>query len=77
MSELNINQVQKILGITYPTAHKMAREFGRFDKSVPPNGKWFIPASVIRKTIFSELQTARLKESRYLKAIESIGNGNQ
>ena len=77
MSELSINQVQTILGITYPTAHKMARELGRFDESVPPNGKWFIPSDAVYNMIFKEIQDAQSKEYRFDAAINSGKNGNQ
>lgn len=76
MKELTIDQVKQILGITYPTAHRIAREAGRFDETHPPNGIWYIPSDSVYDIIRQELKEARLKESRFDSMIAQLKNGN-
>ena len=47
MNELTIQDTKKILGWSYPTALKFAKQNGRQDET----GRWLIPAVVVREQL--------------------------
>jgi predicted site-specific integrase-resolvase len=55
MSELNLKETQKILGVSYPTALQFAKQYGRLEESGHPRGKWFIPAHVVRNELAAQI----------------------
>lgn len=66
---LSINDVQRILGISYPTALNRARAYGVF-VDTPPSGKWFFDPDIIRQQLNDEIDRAK----HQLKQINEVVN---
>jgi hypothetical protein len=71
--EIDLDALQSILKISYPTALKMAREHGRL-KPEAPRGRWLIPVATIRALLDSERQEVAGKESRLQAVVATNGN---
>lgn len=61
---LTINDVETVLGISYPTALALAKSTGEM-----VSGKWFIPADVIEARIAEERQRVEKMEERFNLAL--------
>ena len=70
MSGLNINQLQQILDLSYPTALKFAQENGERDDS--GYGRWFVPVEVVADILNKE--QANLNRRRTM--LEGLVNGS-
>lgn len=52
--EIDLETLQDVMKISYPTALKFAKTHGRLNQE-PPKGKWYVPASLVRDMLLGEL----------------------
>ena len=62
---LTINDVETILGISYPTALALAKDTGTMNR-----GKWYIPADVVAARIDEERKRVDKMSERYHLALQ-------
>lgn len=57
--EFTVEDIQYILGLSYPTALKMASKNG-----ISRDRKWFVPAEVVQKWVDREIAEVQRKQFR-------------
>jgi len=62
--QLSIEQVEKIMGWSYPTALKFANRHGEMVA-----GKWHVPSVSINEEVFKLEKNARFTRARYEVAV--------
>ena len=67
---IELSQIQRIMGISYPTALKRAQAQGVF-VNTPPKGKWYFRAADIRQQLQDEIDRAENQLSQIDKLLEN------
>lgn len=68
MDEITLQDAMIILGFSYPTMLNMAKEYGRYDASVAPRGRWYLPVATIKSRLQDEADAIALKMDMLNKA---------
>ena len=66
MTDLTIEEIEEILGVSYPTALRFAQKYGKVKSG---GRKWLVPAQAVADVIETEQQRINEKRQRLVARI--------